>query len=111
MKYTWAAVVFCCGELLALVIFWMLKKAIGPPQGSPASKWAWTKGFLERLTLLVGLIHEFPQILIAFSALKLGTRLKEDQDSHISNTYFLSGNLISIFLVMVYAIIIKAIWN
>lgn len=111
MKYLWAVLVFSCGEVLALVMFWALKGAVGPPRDSPASKWAWTKGILERLTLLTGLLHDFPHILIAFGALKLGTRLKEDQNSHISNTYFLSGNLLSILLAMVYAIIIKALWH
>ncbi len=111
MKYLWAVLVFCCGEILALVIFGALKKAVEPPQDSPGSKWAWTMGILERLTLLTGLLGGFPHVLVVLGALKLGTRLKEDQDSHISNTYFLVGNLISILLAIAYAIIFKALWR
>ncbi len=111
MKYVWGAVVFSCGEFLALAIFCVLKKAIGASGDSQADKWSWTKGFLERLTLLTGLLYDFPHILTAFAALKLGTRLKEEQDSHISNTFFLMGNLISVLLAMIYAVIIKSLWR
>jgi uncharacterized membrane protein YoaK (UPF0700 family) len=111
MKYLWALLVFVCGEVVAYIIFLGLKRTMGPAQGSPASKWAVTKGILERLTLVTGLVHDFPHILIAFGALKIGTRLREDQNSHITNTYFLTGNLISILLSMVYAIIIKRLWD
>lgn len=111
MNYLWAFLVFVCGEGLALVIFWALKKAIGPPQDSSASRWAVAQGVLERLTLLIGLLHDFPHVLIAFGAFKIGTRLREDLNSHISNNYFLTGNLISIMLAMIYAIITKSLWR
>ena len=111
MKYLWALLVFLCGESLAVIIFWVLKKTVGSSQGSTDRKWAVTKGVLERLTLLTGLLHEFPHILIAFGALKIGTRFREDQKSHITNTYFLLGNFISVLLAMVYAIIIKNLWQ
>ncbi len=111
MRYLWGLLVFVCGEILALFIFGVLKKSMEPSRNSTLRKWATMKGILERLTLLIGLLHEFPHILIAFGALKIGTRLRENQTSHISNTYFLVGNLISILLAMVYAIIIKALWQ
>ena len=111
MKYLWALLVFLCGEVLALIIFWALKKMVGLPRDSTVRKWAVTKGVLERLMLLTGLLHEFPHILIAFGALKIGTRLREDQNSHISNNYFLLGNFISVLLAMAYAIIIKLLWQ
>ncbi len=111
MKYVWVAVVLFCGECVALVIFHVLKKTVGASGNSAANKLSRTKGFLERLTLLTGLLYEFPHILTAFAALKIGTRLKEEQDSHISNSYFLMGNLISVLLAMIYAIIIKALWQ
>ena len=111
MKYLWALLVFLCGEVLALLIFWVLKKLVGLPENSPVRKLAVTKGVLERLTVLTGLLNQFPHILIAFGALKIGTRLREDQNSHISNTYFLVGNLISVLLAMIYAIIIKVLWQ
>ena len=109
MKYLWAMLIFIGGEVVAFFIFFALKKFAGPPHDSPANKWSVFKGTLERLTLLTGLLSGFPHILIAFGALKIGTRLRDDQ-TQISGNYYLAGNLISILLAMVYAIVIKAVW-
>jgi hypothetical protein len=68
------------------------------------------KGIVERLMMLTGLLAGFPHVLIAFSALKIGTRLRPDSDDAISNTYFLIGNIVSMLLTIVYALIIKAFW-
>jgi hypothetical protein len=65
------------------------------------------KGILERMTILIGLLAEYSTILPAFAALKLGTRLADDSKTRISNTYFLTGNLSSILLAIVYAWIIR----
>ena len=111
MKYLWALVIFVAGELVSFLIFTVIKKQLGPPETSPAMKASTAKGVLERLVLFIGLIHGFPQILIAFGALKLGTRLHEEKESEISNNYFLVGNLISILLAMLYAIITEVFWT
>jgi len=105
------AVVLVVGEVVSTFIFFLLKKSIGPPKSSPALKASVLKGMLERAVLLTGLMSGFPQILIAFGALKLGTRLHPEKESEVSNTYFLVGNLISMFLAMVYAIVIGRIWT
>lgn len=107
MNYLWAVLVFSGGEIIGLMLFALLKKYIGPPIKSRANKTSTIKGILERLTMLIGLIHGFPQILIAFGAIKLGTRLHEEKECEISNNYFLIGNLISILLAMIYAVIVK----
>ena len=99
--YIWAAVVFILGEMIRLIVFSTLKKRLGPEKNSPASKGATARGILERVVLVTGLLHDFPQIIIAFGALKLGTRLHEEKESDISNAYFLVGNLISILLAMI----------
>ena len=104
-------VIFIVGELVGLLIFTAIKRAIGPPKSSPARKASVVKGILERAVLFTGLLHGFPQILIAFGALKLGTRLYEEKESEISNSYFLVGNLISILLAMLYATITKKLWG
>lgn len=65
------------------------------------------KGVLERLTILFGLLAGLPQILIAFGAFKLGTRLHSESDTKISNDYFLIGNLLSLLLVIGYFQAIK----
>ena len=69
------------------------------------------KGILERAVLFVGLLYGFSQILIAFGALKIGTRLHKDQKSEVSNNYFLVGNLVSILLAMLYAIVTRRLWH
>jgi hypothetical protein len=107
MKYVYALVVFVVGEFIALFIFAAVKRLLGPPPDSPALKASTARGILERVVLYTGLLYGFPQILIAFGALKLGTRLHEDQGSEISNNYFLVGNLISMFLAMLYAAIAR----
>lgn len=111
MRYLTAAAIFAIGELVGLLIFTAVKRTIGPPKSSPAHKASVVKGILERAVMFTGLLHGFPQILIAFGALKLGTRLHEEKESEISNSYFLVGNLISILLAMLYAIITKKLWG
>ena len=94
-----------------MLIFAAVKKAIGPPNASPGRKASVAKGILERAVLFVGLLHGFPQILIAFGALKIGTRLHENRQTEILNNYFLVGNLLSILMAMLYAIVAQHIWR
>jgi hypothetical protein len=63
-------------------------------------------GVVERFFLHISLLNGIPQSLIFFGALKIGTRIKTDENK-ISNDYFLLGNLISVGLV----IIVISIWN
>ena len=109
MKYLTATIIFIIGELISLLIFAILKRAMKLSKTSPARKASVVKGILERAVLYIGLLHGFPQILIAFGALKIGTRLHEDKQTKISNNYFLVGNLISILLAMLYTIIAQQI--
>jgi hypothetical protein len=111
MKYLTAIIIFVIGELVSLLIFAILKRAMKLSKTSPARKASVVKGILERAVLYIGLLYGFPQILIAFGALKIGTRLHEDKQSKISNNYFLVGNLLSILLAMLYAIIAQRFWN
>ena len=111
MKYLTAIIIFVIGELISLLIFAILKRAMKLSKTSPARKASVVKGILERAVLYIGLLYGFPQILIAFGALKIGTRLHEDKQSKISNNYFLVGNLLSILLAMLYAIIAQRLWN
>ena len=111
MKYLYAIAIFAAGELISLLIFGVIRKQFAPTESSSAGSASIVKGILERVVLFTGLLFGFPQILIAFGALKLGTRFSTEQESRISNDYFLVGNLISILLALVYTIIVKAIWN
>lgn len=87
----------------------MIDKKRKPDDGS-RRRWAIGKGMLERLTMVVGLLGGFPHILTVIGALKIGTRLQDETD-HISNTYFLTGNLVSILLAVTYAIILRWLWS
>ena len=111
LQYIPALLVFVCQEVVGLVIFPVMNRYLGPKSIKAWDLKSILKGILERLVLLTALIHGYPQILIAFAAMKLGTRLHEEQDTEISNTYFLAGNLLSILLAMISSIIIKAIWQ
>ncbi|MEX2602461.1 MAG: hypothetical protein WD355_12475 [Balneolaceae bacterium] len=59
------------------------------------------KGVLERLFLITGLVIGFPQVIIAFGALKIGTRFQKN--SKISNDYFLIGNFLSLLAALLYS--------
>lgn len=59
------------------------------------------KGILERLFLVVGLILGYPHVIIAFGALKIGTRFQKN--SKISNDYFLIGNFISLLTAIMFS--------
>jgi hypothetical protein len=63
--YLTATIIFVVGELVSLLIFAILKRAVKLPKASPARKASVVKGVLERAVLYIGLLHGFPQILIA----------------------------------------------
>lgn len=58
------------------------------------------KGFIERSFVTFALIQEFPQIFTVFAALKIATRIKDDE--RVSNDFYLIGNIISITLAIIY---------
>lgn len=63
------------------------------------------KGVLERVFLFVTLVNGYPHALTFFSAIKLATRLKHDEDSANQdkfNDYYLIGNMISVLAVIGY---------
>jgi hypothetical protein len=111
LQYIIALVVFICQEFVGLIIFPLLNRHLAPKGMKAWAPKAILKGILERLVLTTALIHGYPQMLIAFGAMKLGTRLHEENGSEISNTYFLVGNLLSILLAMLSSIIITKIWQ
>lgn len=96
-------IVYFSSEFLAFWIFLMLRRKFVQKGFSMRPM---ILGILERMFLYVGLIQGFGQSLILFGALKIGTRLKNEEDK-ISNDYFLVGNLVSVSLVF----LTIAIWN
>jgi hypothetical protein len=98
--------VFVVGELFALLIFKGLNTIFSGLSAKKDVLSMW-KGLLERGVVLIGLVIGFPQILILFGALKIGTRLKNDHP--VSNDYYFIGNMISILLVLTYYMCVKAV--
>ena len=111
LQYISVLLVFICQEVVGLIVFPIMNRYLGPEGIKAWDLKSILKGILERLVLFIALIHGYPQILIAFAAMKLGTRLHEEENTEISNTYFLAGNFLSILLAMISSIIIKAIWQ
>ena len=63
-------------------------------------------GILERLFLIIGLLNGYPEVITAFAALKIASRIKKKEPSD----YFLMGNILSLLgalgMVIVYQKII-----
>jgi len=111
MEYLQAVGIFTCGEVFGLIIFPILSYFLGPEGSKAWDVLTIFKGIIERLVLFTALVHGYPQILIAFGAMKLGTRLHDEKKSTISNSYFLLGNLLSMFIAIVASIVTKALWQ
>lgn len=58
------------------------------------------KGVLERIFLITGLLLGYPHVIIAFGALKIGTRFQ--RNNQVSNDYFLIGNFISLLTALLF---------
>jgi hypothetical protein len=89
---------FLAIELIGLLVFPLLRR-----QMQPNGAFSWfsvAKGSLERLVLLLGLFLGHDAVLILFGALKIGTRISQQENERISNDYFLLGNLLSVLLVL-----------
>lgn len=111
MKYLYAIAILTAGELISLFLFAFISKRLAPTESNSSGRASIIKGILERVLLFTGLLFGFPQVLIAFGALKLGTILVTEQKNKISNDYFLVGNMVSILLALIYTIIVQALWN
>lgn len=107
-NYILFVLAFIAEELLALLIFSYVRTYFDKKHSDKkASKLSILKGALERFIILISLYHNLPNVLTVFGALKIGTRLKEDQGNRISNDYFLVGNMISLLMVLVTYLIIS----
>ncbi len=94
-------------ELLSIAIFiTLVKVSKSKKKVSPGSIF---KGIFERSFIVFSLISGYPQALTLFAALKIATRIKDDD--RISNDYYLVGNLISVSLAIMYTLILKNLLN
>jgi hypothetical protein len=93
------------GELIAFFLFKLLRFLLNKDKGLKIDR-AVLKGILERFFLFLCLVYGFPQGLIAFGALKIGTRFIPEENK-ISNDYFYIGNILSLLIAVTY----YAIWS
>lgn len=95
-----ALLIYILIELLSnLTIFPMLNKWYGVKKHEGEKLYPWLKGIIERQCLILGLLCNIPQVLVAFGALKIGTKLGGQPKSTAEKTsteYYLIGNLVSI---------------
>jgi hypothetical protein len=100
--------IFVVGELFASFLFYFLNKKFMKSDTKDdelikkikIDYISLIKGILERGVMFLGLLLSYPQILILFGALKIGTRFKSDEK--ISNDYFFIGNIVSVLFVLIY---------
>ena len=98
-EHLFHSAIYVIGEMLSLAIFFLVTKLFKRPLTISSV----IRGALERLFLFIILLIELPQGLAFFGALKIATRLKDDDK--ISNDYFLVGNLLSVLIVIGYYLI------
>lgn len=100
-------IIFLIGEFFSFFIFKALVYSLNKEKSFKFDR-ALVKGIIERLFLFLALIYNLPQALIAFGALKIGTRFIPQDEKKISNDYFFLGNIISLLIsVLYYAIWLK----
>lgn len=107
-KIIYYCIAFIISELLAAFVFYFVRKKLSKLTSKNTLS-STLKGTLERLVVYIGLAFGFQSIIMLFGALKIATRLK-DEDEKISNNYFLIGNFLSILFVFV-ALFIFNIFN
>lgn len=95
MSWIWFFLCYVIIEIIINLIFSYVRNQLNPKEKRSRSI---IKGVIERVFLITGLMLSYPQVIIAFGALKIGTRFQKN--SEISNDYFLIGNFISLFAAM-----------
>ena len=106
--------IYILGEVLAhFVIFPEILKHLTKGENNDSSPKevdrggnAQLKGHLERGMLFLGFISGFPQVVIAFGALKIGTYFARGEEK-IDKDYYLIGNVVSITIALVYTLLAK----
>ena len=88
-------------EIAAMIIFSLIARLNTTNSNNKVDKSTIAKGLAERAFLTFALVNNLPQALTFFAALKIATRI-QDEDK-ISNDFYLLGNLLSITLGIVYS--------
>lgn len=111
--YIGFALVFIIGEVLFHIMFTGVRFFLNTEFSGAVVRREVVKGILERLMLSVGIAHGIITVVIAFSALKVATKISlsaNESDKSLvmrHNDYFIVGNVLSITFAIVYAIIAR----
>ena len=104
MNWPWIILIYLIMEMVINGVFHFVSKKMKSNESRGISV---SKGVLERLFLIVGIVTGHPQVIIAFGALKIGTRFQKN--SKVSNDYFLIGNFISLLTALLFSILVLRI--
>lgn len=94
------------GEVIIHFVLFLLSKFIGKTTKDKINRISILKGILERVFIVVSLHFNMAQALTLLGALKIATRIRDNEDK-VSNDFFLLGNLISVLFGILYFIIIS----
>ena len=94
-------VLLLAGEVIVHFLFYIVSRSIGKPSRDRINFATVLKGLLERTFVVLVLVLGLASALTVLGALKIATRIK-DEESKVSNDFFLMGNLISILFGIVY---------
>ncbi len=100
--WIYIGIILVC-EALAALVFYLLARW-NSPDGTKSARLSWRglfKGWVERAFLVYAFLRGYPQALTFFAALKIATRIKDE--NHISNDFYLIGNIISVCLAILYS--------
>ena len=97
------------GEVVIHLLFFLISKSIGNPNRDRINLSTVMKGWLERAFIAVVLVLGIASAITMLGALKIATRIK-DEESKVSNDFFLMGNLVSVmFGIGYYVLYVKII--
>lgn len=106
MNWIWFILAYIIMECVINGVFHIVSKRLKSEENRGISVF---KGVLERAFLIIGLMAGYPQVIIAFGALKIGTRFQKN--SKISNDYFLIGNFISLLTALLFVLFSTYVLN
>jgi hypothetical protein len=94
------------GELIVHILFHFISRFIGKTNRDKITRSSIIKGLIERAFVLTTLWFGLSSALTLLGALKIATRIKDNEDK-VSNDFFLLGNLISVLFGVLYFVVIR----
>lgn len=108
MTWYWILLAYMLMEIFINIAFHFINEWLRDTNQPPSNrKREIFKGILERVLLILGILTGYPHVIIAFGALKIGTRFQKNDK--VSNDYFLIGNFISLLAAIIFVMIITSI--